>query len=291
MPSCSGAFLFTALMLNLSLRDKLGWPTAALVLIASASLLTMKLGYGLLVALVLLLRPRQFVMRRLYLLTVLGSFLVVLAISILLLVTTLDVRQLALHMLGASSGVNPGQQIDLVLSDPGRFGGVIWATLSESTLTYVKTTVGTLGWLTMPVPETIFLVLIPALLLVFGQSEGERISPTNRAVMVLASLAVSLVVMATLYASWTPVAAPTIAGVQGRYFIPVIPAFLLGIKGIMLRRQAMLVAFVAVVAIVIACITLRTVLLFYHWFAPSRGLPRTWPSRRWAPRVLALVSA
>ncbi|MGH9044846.1 MAG: DUF2142 domain-containing protein [Acidimicrobiales bacterium] len=55
-----------------------------------------------------------------------------------------------------------------------------------------------------------------------------RISRATGALAVVTVAASVLLVFATLYADWTPIGAPAVAGIQGRYFLPLVPALVAG---------------------------------------------------------------
>lgn len=99
---------------------------------------------------------------------------------------------------------------------------------------YFFMTIGVLGWLTVKLPVVSYVLPIIAFFIsVFSLPE---VKPLRSTAVFLwwGFLAVSCIglVMLALYLYWTVVGDVTVEGVQGRYFIPVIPLFSIVIAGV-----------------------------------------------------------
>ena len=71
--------------------------------------------------------------------------------------------------------------------------------------------------------------------------EGEKRDGTAALVMLVTSFAVLMLIFASLYVQWTPGEPPfieEIQGIQGRYFLPFLPAALIGIAGFPEKKTA-----------------------------------------------------
>ena len=108
---------------------------------------------------------------------------------------------------------------------------------------------GRLGLLNIALPR---LAIVCALLLPIAVAlfAGVRVTPAQRIAALLIALGSILLVELSEYISWTPVGAPVVQGVQGRYFIPVLPLFLLAISRANERARWPKLAVPAVMAVV-----------------------------------------
>ncbi len=98
---------------------------------------------------------------------------------------------------------------------------------------YFFTTIGVLGWLKLKLPTLSYcLAAVSLLISIFSVShiKSVRSSFTMAWWGVLALSSIGLIMLA-LYLYWTAVAAVTVDGVQGRYFIPVLPLLATVIAG------------------------------------------------------------
>lgn len=87
---------------------------------------------------------------------------------------------------------------------------------------YIAATIGILGWLDTPLPSLYYLAMLLVLLLACAAefAQGARLKKSTTAILLLSPFATLAAVFLIEYLTWTPVGAPAIHGVQGRYFIP-----------------------------------------------------------------------
>lgn len=109
----------------------------------------------------------------------------------------------------------------------------IWTMLVRSTLRvqwhegcpYCRQFIGVLGWLDTPLPDPYYaltaLVLLAALL--SSAAVATPVPGINRAGAALLIGSAVVAVFALQYLSWSPIGGGTIEGVQGRYFLPLLP--------------------------------------------------------------------
>jgi uncharacterized membrane protein len=135
------------------------------------------------------------------------------------------------------AAIDSNRQIHGSLTHPLRFLRVVAVDYTVHAPRYLSEMIGKLGWLDtrLPIP------LLAAYLAVLGAltflDTGPRIDvrPRQRAIAAAAALAAMTLVSASQYAVWTPYGADFILGVQGRYFLPLVPVAVWALHG---RRWA-----------------------------------------------------
>ncbi len=89
---------------------------------------------------------------------------------------------------------------------------------------------GKLGWLDQEIwPIVTKLAFVILIISALHTTEKPVIGRKLRAFMILDSLLIGFLVMFAMLLYWTPFMSPTILGVQGRYFLPALIPFMLGI--------------------------------------------------------------
>ncbi len=120
-------------------------------------------------------------------------------------------------------GVNITQQIIYVLNNPISYVNVLFKTMFDNSLFYVDSLVGaSLGWLDVGVNYVgyeIALILLVIVALFYSKNDYMLHIKLFLFSLVLCTI---FLIFSALYAQWTPVASDTVAGVQGRYFIPLL---------------------------------------------------------------------
>ncbi|MCR5700793.1 MAG: DUF2142 domain-containing protein [Lachnospiraceae bacterium] len=86
---------------------------------------------------------------------------------------------------------------------------------------------GLLGWLNIDIPVELTMCSLVLLVLSIREERKYNIKLTHSLLYIADFFFISLLACATMLLAWTPLSYPFIAGVQGRYFIPVLPLFLL----------------------------------------------------------------
>ncbi|ANF98438.1 DUF2142 domain-containing protein [Paenibacillus bovis] len=125
---------------------------------------------------------------------------------------------------------NSSGQLAFIISHPIEYVEILIRTFYELSFFYTNSFVGNLGWLDTNFPP-IFIYMYCLLILVFAILDSNRnITITvKHKLITLATFVISVVLIETgLYLTWTSipeiggVGYPTVSGVQGRYFIPVV---------------------------------------------------------------------
>lgn len=113
---------------------------------------------------------------------------------------------------------HPLETLSVIASDVGRHG-----------LDYAKQMIGTLGWLSVPLPTAV-LAAVAALLAIVVIFAGPRLTSMQRILAGFVALGSIAAIEIAEYIAWTAVGARTIDGVQGRYFIPIAPLILVALS-------------------------------------------------------------
>ncbi len=121
--------------------------------------------------------------------------------------------------------IETDRQIASSVRQPSRFFKVATNSYLWYGPSYVEGFVGRLGWLNVPLPRLLlisYLVLLSALLVVDTQ-RAIAVASWQRAILAIAALTNVVLISAIFYAIFMPVGANHIAGIQGRYFLPIAP--------------------------------------------------------------------
>ncbi len=237
-------FLFLGASLGLAAREHLSWKNWLALLGMIALLFMAKVNLLFLVLLpFLLIRPSRYQMKA-------GYYLLAAAAVALFALEVAGWNVVAYsHFTRMLEGASPTGQIQYILSAPLNFVGIIAGDIWTNGLSYLQGWVGVYGYNYWPVPALTY-VLYPfaviAALFFTGretitaadnETDIALISQRRTSVVLVALFFVGvLITIVSLYIAFTPVGSQFVAGVQGRYFTPVMPLLLLGLVG-WLRTQ------------------------------------------------------
>jgi uncharacterized membrane protein len=149
--------------------------------------------------------------------------------------TVVTSRSVGIIRIGA--GIDVDRQIHDSLTHPF---GFLWVLIHDYTLhtpRYLGELVGKLGWLDtkIPVPFRVTYLAVLLALVLLDASPRIEVRRWQRGITAAATLAAMAIVSASQYAIWTPYGADLIEGIQGRYFLPLIPGTVWALHG---RRWA-----------------------------------------------------
>lgn len=128
--------------------------------------------------------------------------------------------------------VIPIEQLKFILINPIRYIFILMYTIYTHFNDYIIH-INTFGWLThtlrLLVPFTVLQIILYSL--AKEKEEFEEIKANKDILIIVISiLGTILLIFTALYLTWTPVGNTLIDGVQGRYFIPIIPIIMIFIK-------------------------------------------------------------
>ncbi len=120
---------------------------------------------------------------------------------------------------------DPAAQLQVLLAHPIQAATLVNRTLQQDTRLW-RNLVGVLGWLTIELPGWVYSMWTGARARAAAGLLVERGPGAGPVPALTALLGIALsawAVMLAQYLGWTPVGADVIAGVQGRYFLPLLP--------------------------------------------------------------------
>jgi uncharacterized membrane protein len=109
-----------------------------------------------------------------------------------------------------------------IITHPLAFSSMFVNTIASQYSTYYHQMIGVLGWLDAPFPSTYYM-LAGAALIVASLLSLAPIKLTDWFILLISILSSVGMVFVALYADWSNVKSTIIQGVQGRYFLPLLP--------------------------------------------------------------------
>jgi len=123
----------------------------------------------------------------------------------------------------------PGKQLVFILGNPLKYVEILTRTFFEKHDSYIISCIGDLGWMDTSLTKwhTMSFLITVVIVSLLDNEKGVAIHLRDK-IIVIILLATNVILICTaLYLSWTPLGDSTIGGIQGRYFIPLVPLFLL----------------------------------------------------------------
>lgn len=227
-------FLFAYLLYLIYEKEKINKLDIALVTLSSIIIATIKFVYLPILGLGLLIPREKFTLKN-------GKTLVILMLAVLSLGSYLVVMKCNnlfwnVHESNTSSLINYNTfTISQVIQHPIHEIVIIIATFQRFTADYISQMIsGPLGWLEMNVPAlqlSGFLMMLFYSL--FNVEKKSKIDQKVKLCSGLISMMIILIVILALQISWTPDNSMIVVGVQGRYFLPILPMVLLAMKDVL----------------------------------------------------------
>jgi len=218
-------FFFVSASLAIAGIRAIGWKQWLLLLALFALLFVGKVNLIFLVLLpFLLIPPSRFRMRY-------GYVLLAAAALALLLIEVLGWNVVAYsRFTRALEGANPREQLLFILANPLLFLKIIARDIWTNMPAYMQGWVGVYGYNYWPVPALTYVLYPLAVVVSLWDRDGEPV-PNRRTRIVLASLFLVgfLLTIVSLYVAFTRARSLLVAGVQGRYFIVVMPLLFLAL--------------------------------------------------------------
>jgi uncharacterized membrane protein len=133
--------------------------------------------------------------------------------------------------------VDPSAQLRAIVHAPLRFIGIVIADYFRHVPRYAEGLVGRLGMLDVPLPRIVIGMLLVTVIAVALTSEL-RLTAKERALAAVSIALSMLLISVSQYLIWTPPGAGYIDGMQGRYFLPLLPLAMAAAGGTVRRRIA-----------------------------------------------------
>lgn len=227
------SFLFIACVLHLAYRkEKIGIRDWAVLSVLLALLAPIKVVYVLLGFLCLLIPAKKLPKKR----TLFIGTAVVLAagaVAILIPRASYLLNVVTRESNSLSYTTAEGYTVGYFLQEPTEFIKIYLNSFVESQDFYLQTMLGgSLAWLDLPLTWTLLFGFGALLLYASIQKDGEEqyLGLKEKSICGVTAVAVCCACMLTMLLAWTSKSSDTIAGVQGRYFLPVLPLILLMLR-------------------------------------------------------------
>ena len=256
------SFIFFAVMYRLYFLKQIPTRKNISVLAVSASLLAfIKAPYVILVFLLTLLPLHQNTSSRQRRIIRIGIPILVLLVAI---ASIASVRGVIVTSL---PNTNPTEQLHWIMSHP--LGYAYTLVNSILVLDWVPQVVGLFGSSFVFIPGIIIQSLIVGVtLLSFMETRPKENAPevVNRKVgglIIAVAVVASLAIISSLYLTWTPVGHNLVAGIQGRYFVPIVLFILVGARSLTDKR---LIFSEKSIRIGATCLTTTSLLVSVLWY-------------------------
>lgn len=141
------------------------------------------------------------------------------------------------------NGVDMKAQIAFLKSHPQKLFDAVYDGVAQIYLPLQDSYIGTLGWLDVRIPESLIYLgyLCLFFILLFDNSSARlKIKLWQRVIMLLVGSIVFYLICLSQYLSWVPVGGSHSYGMQGRYFIIVMPLIFLGLIPTYLNQRLLL---------------------------------------------------
>jgi uncharacterized membrane protein len=174
--------------------------------------------------------------------------------------------------------VSTQKQIEFIFNHPGKFLDASYQTLVHQGDWLFMQTIGIFGWLDAPMSYFPYYVLVFVLGLVFFQvmREDVKVAALPEVGFIFATVAATIACLfLSLYIVWTPVGADQVLGLQGRYFIGLLPFTILAVSqlALIVGRKRFLNAMLLVLAVILVYNMYRTIDLRYYGPEPAAAQP------------------
>jgi uncharacterized membrane protein len=186
-----------------------------------------------------------------------GTAVLVVALGAVLTWTAFAMRGLVDTRMPAYADVSAMRQLSFLADRPDRALVLINTTLTTHWQVYFEGMIGLLGWLDTPLEDWFYNFSATFIVMLALLSISDEAQPPGwfTLMVVIGVISSAGLIFAALYLGWTPVGAPVVEGVQGRYFLPLLAALVLVCPRVlgnapMLRRQGIAPTLLAIYALV-----------------------------------------
>lgn len=215
------SFFFVAYILHIAYGDIKRLKRSNYLILAICSMLIglCKIVYLPLVLLILLIPASKFGSKKRKRI-VFGAVVVIAAI--------LNISWLVIsanYLVEYNPGVNSGLQLFNVITHPLKYLMTIFRTVNEQGRDWLVGIFGlSIGGFRLAPPVVLLFLHFTILVLLFAQKdEPIKLKLFDRFLTAFVFLAIAVLIFTSLYMQWTPLGAATVQGIQGRYFIPILP--------------------------------------------------------------------
>ncbi len=150
------------------------------------------------------------------------------AIMMIAMVLILNVIWLSIssrYLVNVRDGVSPNEQVSFILTHPFNYLTTLIGTLNAELDFYLTSVFGmSLGHFSINLPRFYFYLFVFISILTLAENiEKIKLDLSSKIIILATFLAIILLIFTSLYIQWTPLKNLTVVGVQGRYFLPILP--------------------------------------------------------------------
>ena len=229
------SFFFTAYVLHLAyIKEKVTWKDAVILIAVISYLAPIKVIYALLAFLCFLIPKKKFGKTRNYIACICGM---VICVSLFILLAQVDRFSAYVNETNTQLGYVEGEGYTLsyLITHPKEVVMLVLNTIHiHGGIELLQLLGQQLGWLEIQLNMLIPFSFAGLLMLSTIKKEGEPIyfRTSDKIISIAIIISVAFLALFTMMLAWTPDTSLFVQGVQGRYYIPVLPLLLL-----LLRNQ------------------------------------------------------
>jgi len=259
----AGAFFFTAMIIKMSTVERLNVYHGLAVIAGVLFLLNAKPGYAALAILVLMLKPSQFARGR-------GAWAALLAAACACAVVVTAITMATQPHAPVTqantppSNISAAAQLGYLAHHPLRLPEAYWNTVNASAMGFILDNTGVFDWGRLRAPGFVTLITLVALVLAWMRREATSLDARQRWSLIVSATSVGAVVLGGMYLMATPVGANVVAGIQGRYWLPILPAVVFSVYGLRVRREAVTTLLVLGLMVLTALLTVRLIVSYFY---------------------------
>lgn len=173
-----------------------------------------------------------------------------------------------------SVAVNQFSQLHYIIDNPMSYIKTLYHTFIYSNLHglatsnfYITSLIGSFAWIDYELPVVFVVASYILLLVALMENKSQIIFSISKKIIFITTILLSIIATSTiLYLAWTPVGSPAIEGIQGRYFIALLPLL---IPLFMSKRQYFFISQVRMGILVLGICSLSLIAMeiqTYQWF-------------------------
>lgn len=230
--------------------------------ITTVIIASLKFVYLSILGLALLVDPKQFGGKKKK--KILGAVMGIVAVAS----TCLSKLAAIMNSLGTGASATNGavEKVSLgyALHNPLMTCEIFWRTLERSCSDYLGQMISSpLGWLNFNIPNIILIGFVILLLCSICNVQNKSVIITRHFRYMASGMffLTTILVMVSLFFDWTSVGSMTIQGIQGRYFLPVLPIAGLACSNNMIVQKKNMTSYLLMIAVYLNCWTLYFVTL------------------------------
>ncbi|MCU1349089.1 MAG: Protein of unknown function rane [Acidobacteria bacterium] len=122
--------------------------------------------------------------------------------------------------------IDPGEQLRCILAAPLRFVRLLTHDLTSNGTRYIAEMIGRLGWINVFLPSAVTALEV-VLLAAVGLTAAPALDWKRRVTAFAIVIGTVVGIVTSQYLTWTVICSDRIDGVQGRYFLPLLPLALM----------------------------------------------------------------